>query len=122
LDLHKSALDLHERPWKEHKPCNVVLGDGGRQRGQNSGEVLAGEGRGRGGAGPRGHVRPIYDRSWGQAAPEKGAPRHGCALAVVDGSAGEVVAWPGNARLGELPGTSGEAPRWLGGWEIRPAG
>jgi hypothetical protein len=83
--------------------------------------VLAGEGRGRGGAGPRGHVRPICGRSWGQAAPEKGAPRCNCALAAADGSVSGVVACPGNARLGELLGTSGEAPRWLGGWEIRPA-
>jgi hypothetical protein len=94
----------------------------GRRRSRNSGEVLAGEGRGRGGAGPRGHIRPICGRSWGQALPAKGAPRRGCVLATADGSAGEVAAWPGNARLGELPGTSGEAPRWLGGWEFRRQG
>jgi hypothetical protein len=29
LDLHRSALGLHKRLWKEHKPYNVVLGHGG---------------------------------------------------------------------------------------------
>jgi hypothetical protein len=62
---------------------------------RNSCGVLIEEGQGRGRAGSRGHVRPICGRSWGQAAPVKGAPRHGWVLATADGGAGEVAAWPG---------------------------
>jgi hypothetical protein len=42
------------------------LGHGGRRESRNSGEVLAGEGRGMGGVGSRAHLRPICGWSLGR--------------------------------------------------------
>jgi hypothetical protein len=43
LDAHSYAIGLHQTPWKELGPRNVVLGAMGRRSWWNSGEVLAPE-------------------------------------------------------------------------------
>jgi hypothetical protein len=52
--------------------CNVVLGAKGRRGRSDSGEELAGEGRGRRGAGQGDHTRPTCGSSWGSGRHRQG--------------------------------------------------
>jgi hypothetical protein len=66
-------------PWLEQNTLkflgsrNVALGGLGRRGSPDSGEAGGRDGRGRVGEEPRGHVRPIWGRSLGQAASVRGA-------------------------------------------------
>jgi hypothetical protein len=81
-NLHRSALGLHKTPWKFLGPRNVALGGLGRRGSPDSGEAGDGDGRGRVGEKPRGHMRPIWGRSLGQVASVRGARRRPAMSAV----------------------------------------
>jgi hypothetical protein len=101
----------------------------GQRDSVKSGEVLAEEGRGRGGEGSRSHVRPIWVLVWGGNTADLRARRRPAAGATEARAPASLRFGLGNTRMWELQKVLVEVPRgvgWLGkeagkrAWRRRP--